>query len=84
MGSCFSKELLTMNHTEPVYPEISNDKPRRPYQEIADLLATALLRLHQTVRLESDTTAPKAELGLGFCGEQSVNGNAHHTQGVRQ
>jgi hypothetical protein len=79
MESCFSKELLTMHNTEPV----STNKPRRPYQEIADLLATALLRLHQSVRLESDTTAPKAELGLGFCGEQSVNGNTHHTQGVR-
>jgi hypothetical protein len=72
-----------MHSTEPFSIHTPNSQPRHPHQEIADLLATALLRLRQSVRLESDTEAHSAAVGLGFCGQQSVNGNTHHTQGAR-
>jgi hypothetical protein len=60
----------------------THDKPRTPSQEIADLLATALLRLRQSTSPESDTCTPTRPVELGFCGDQSVNGNAPQISGV--
>ncbi len=47
---------------------------RRPYQEVADLLATALLRLRQR---------NASAVGLGFSGDQRVNANPFPPEGVR-
>lgn len=56
------------------------DAPRHPQQEIADLLATAFLRLRQ--HASSSTTAESA-VGLGFGGQQRVHANPSQPKGVR-
>jgi hypothetical protein len=81
MVGCFLLELPTMNDTQ-TFSDFSTTTPRHPQQEIADLLATALLRLRQTTSPESDTCAGTGAVGLGFCGHQSVNGNTPQISGV--
>jgi hypothetical protein len=81
MESCFLLELPTMNDTQ-TFSDFSATTPRHPQQEIADLLATARLRLRQTASPESDTCALNRPVGLGFCGHQSVNGNTPQISGV--
>lgn len=56
--------------------------PRHPHREIAELLATALLRAH-TARHASGDCDP-SEVGLGFTGYQRVHTNPSDTEGVRK
>jgi hypothetical protein len=61
------------------------DRPRHPHQEIADLLAVALLRL-RTEDLACDcsaTAGTKDEVRLGFSAHQRVNTNPYLEEGVR-
>ena len=52
-------------------------EPRTPWCEIADLLATALLRLRQqnTGRINPENFSPERAVQLGFSGHQSVHDN---------
>jgi hypothetical protein len=61
------------------------DRPRHPHQEIADLLAVALLRLRaKESACDFSTTAfAKDAVGLGFTGHQRVNTNPYQQEGVR-
>jgi len=61
------------------------DRPRHPHQEIADLLAVALLRLRaKDSALDHSTTShEKDEVGLGFSAHQRVNANPYQQKGVR-
>lgn len=61
------------------------DQPRHPHQEIADLLAVALLRLRaKDSALDHSTTShEKDEVGLGFSAHQRVNANPDQQKGVR-
>ena len=52
-----------------------------PQQEIADLLAAALLRLR--VRPHSHTLENTDSFRLGFAGQQRVNANPDDHHGVR-
>ena len=60
------------------------DRPRHPHQEIADLLAVALLRLRaKDSALDHSTTShEKDEVGLGFSAHQRVNTNLYQEEGV--
>ncbi len=55
--------------------------PRHPHREIAELLATAMLRA-RAVRHESGYGYP-SEVCLGFTGDQRVHTNPSDTEGVR-
>ncbi len=57
------------------------DRPRHPHEEVADLLAAALLRLHASPA-ESATSHTDA-VCLGFCPPQRVTTNPDTTNGVR-
>lgn len=58
-----------------------SDRPRHAHQEIADLLAAAILRLR--ARPSRDTTENSECVHLGFAGQQRVNANPDHHHGVR-
>lgn len=58
-----------------------SDRPRHAHQEIADLLAAAILRLR--ARPSRDTTENSECVRLGFAGQQRVNANPDHHYGVR-
>lgn len=58
-----------------------SDRPRHAHQEIADLLAAAILRLR--ARPSRDTTDNSECVRLGFAGQQRVNANPDHHHGVR-
>ena len=59
----------------------SPDRPRHGHQEIADLLAAALLRLR--ARQSRDIPKSSEQVCLGFPGQQRVNANPDHNNGVR-
>ena len=59
----------------------SSDRPRHAQQEIADLLAAALLRLRACP--VSHTLENSERVRLGFPGQQRVNANPDHNNGVR-
>lgn len=61
------------------------DRPRHPHQEIADLLAVALLRLRakESACDYLTTSGTKDAVGLGFTGHQRVNTNPYQQEGVR-
>ena len=61
------------------------DRPRHPHQEIADLLAVALLRLRakETACDYSTIAGAKDAVDLGFTGHQRVNTNPYQQEGVR-
>ncbi len=63
----------------------NDDRPRHPHQEIAYLLAVALLRLRAKNSScdSSATVGAKDEVDLGFSGHQSVNTNPYQQEGVR-
>jgi hypothetical protein len=67
-----------MTELEPISISPPSDHPRHPHQEIADLLAAALLRLR--ARPSRDTSEC---VRLGFPGQQRVNANPDHHHGVR-
>ena len=62
------------------------DRPRDPQQEIADLLALAILRLR--LRAEdsacdhSTTPDAKDDVDLGFSAHQRVNTNLYQEEGI--
>ena len=70
-----------MSELEPISISPPSDHPRHPQQEIADLLAAALLRLR--TRPSRDTTENSECVHLGFPGQQRVNANPDHHHGVR-
>lgn len=61
------------------------DWPRHPHEEIADLLAVALLRLRDkdSASDHSATSDEKDAVGLGFTANQRVNANPYQKEGVR-
>ncbi|MCI1193823.1 hypothetical protein MOJ79_18475 [Calidifontimicrobium sp. SYSU G02091] len=71
-----------MHEPEPFVLDPEADRPRHAHQEIADLLAAALLRLR--ARPSRDTTENSECVHLGFCGPQRVNANCDHARGVRR
>ena len=72
-----------MSELEPISISPPSDHPRHPQQEIADLLAAALLRLRLRVRPASHTLENSECVRLGFFGQQRVNANPDHHHGVR-
>ena len=70
-----------MSELEPISISPPSDHPRHPQQEIADLLAAALLRLR--ARPSRDTIETSECVRLGFPGQQRVNANPDHNKGVR-
>ena len=60
------------------------DRPRPPQQEIADLLALAILRqrAEDSASDYSDTPDAKDEVDLGFSAHQRVNTNLYQEEGV--
>ena len=70
-----------MSELEPISISPPSDRPRHPQQEIADLLAAALLRLR--ARPVSHTLENSERVRLGFPGQQRVNANPDHHYGVR-
>ncbi len=70
-----------MTELEPISISPPSDRPRHAHQEIADLLAAALLRLR--ARQSRDTTENSEHVCLGFPGQQRVNANPDHNNGVR-
>lgn len=70
-----------MTELEPISISPAPDRPRHAHQEIADLLAAALLRLR--ARPPRDTIENSERVRLGFSGQQRVNANPDHNNGVR-
>ena len=70
-----------MSELEPISISPPSDRPRHPQQEIADLLAAALLRLR--ARPSRDTTENSECVRLGFPSQQRVNANPDQQEGVR-
>ena len=70
-----------MTELEPISISPPSDRPRHAQQEIADLLAAALLRLR--ARPSSHTTEISECVRLGFAGQQRVNENPENKNGVR-
>ena len=70
-----------MTELEPISISPPPDRPRHAHQEIADLLAAALLRLR--VHPSSHTLENSECVRLGFPGQQRVNANPDHNHGVR-
>lgn len=74
-----------MHEIEPASLSPAADRPRHAHQEVVDLLAAALLRLrgrHQPPS-ESSIAADSDAVDLGFVGQERVNANADHDNGVR-
>lgn len=73
---------------EPVspLPRLGDPVPRALYREIADLLATALLRLRRKNAEQSTPTNSfsKNEIPLGFTDHQSVHDNPSQPSGAKQ
>jgi len=57
-------------------------QPRHPHREIAELLATAIVR----ARLKNFTliVTAESEVGLGFSTNQRVNANPSYTEGFSE
>ena len=70
-----------MTDLEPISISPPSDRPRHAHQEIADLLAAALLRLR--ARPSRDTTENSERVRLGFPAQLRVNANPDHHHGVR-
>lgn len=70
-----------MPERQPISIFPPTDQPRHAHQEIADLLAAALLRLR--VRQSRDIPQNSEHVCLGFPGQQRVNANPDHNNGVR-
>lgn len=73
-----------MHELEPFSLSPAADRPRHAHQEVVDLLAAALLRLrgHQPSS-DSLVAADSDAVGLGFVGQERVNANPDHDNGVR-
>lgn len=69
-----------MTKLQPISISPPPDRPRHAHQEIADLLAAALLRLRR--QPERNTIENSESVRLGFSGHQRVNANPDHDNGV--
>jgi hypothetical protein len=69
-----------MHNNEQISNHRAGKAPRHAHQEIADLMAAALLRLRErfTGRLENSPISNESDVGLGFWGQKSVNANPDH------
>lgn len=70
-----------MSDIQPVSIAVPAEYPRHAHQEVADLLAAAILRLRRRHSLNS--TPDSESVGLGFSDHQRVNANPAHARGVR-
>jgi hypothetical protein len=70
-----------MHDIQPLSILATASRPRHAHQEIADLLAAALLRLR--ARPSRDTIENSECVRLGFPGQQRVNANPDNNNGVR-
>lgn len=70
-----------MSNIQPISVPVCAGKPRHPQQEIVDLLAVALLRLH-ACPAGSEEGLSEA-VSLGFCGHERANMNPSQPTGVR-
>lgn len=70
-----------MSKRQPISISPPPDRPRHAHQEIADLLAAALLRLR--ARPVRNAIENSERVRLGFSGHQRVNANPDHDNGVR-
>ena len=63
-----------------------DSRPRHPYREIAELLATAIIRarIKAGTALEATAPPPESEVCLGFTANQSVHTNPSYAEGVRE
>jgi hypothetical protein len=78
------QECHAVSEFESVYVprgSAANVQPRCPHREIAELLAMAIARAR--IKNLPDETAMGSEVRLGFSGDQRVNTNPSHTEGVR-
>ena len=57
-------------------------QPRHPHREIAELLATAIVRMRAKIHTNLQIT--NSEVSLGFTANQRVNANPSYTQGVQE
>ncbi len=57
-------------------------QPRHPHREIAELLATAIVRMRAKIYTNLQIT--NSEVSLGFTANQRVNANPSYTQGVQE
>lgn len=73
-----------MHNDEPISCATAT-RPRHPHQEIADLLAVALLRLRaKDSAFDLSTTSDETDaVRLGFTANQRVNANPDQQEGVR-
>lgn len=55
---------------------------RQPHQEIAELLAAAIVRMR--VKDNCAPSATQSEVSLGFTANQRVNANPSYTEGVQE
>lgn len=64
----------------------ADSRPRHPYREIADLLATAIIRarIKAGTALEATVEHADSEVCLGFTANQSVHTNPSYAEGVRE
>lgn len=69
-----------MHNNEHISNFGASKAPRHTHQEIADLMAAALLRLRErsTGCLEHSPISNESDVGLGFWGQKSVNANPDH------
>jgi hypothetical protein len=72
--------MPAMSTLEPFSISPPPDRPRHAHQEIADLLATALLRQRACPLPDSHQNSECVR--LGFSGQQRVNANPDHYNGV--
>jgi hypothetical protein len=72
-----------MQIDEPIFCA-NADRPRHPHQEIAELLAVAILRLRakESACNHLTTLDTKDEVDLGFPAHQRVNTNPYQQEGV--
>ncbi len=61
---------------------VTEPRPRHPQREIADLLATALLRMHAVP--SGCESRESSAVRLAITGNQSVHVNPSYQEGVRQ
>jgi hypothetical protein len=67
-----------------IRPSTDDISPRQPHREIAELLATAIVRarLKGAIALEATQEWQDSEVCLGFSGDQSVHTNPSQPEGV--
>lgn len=73
-----------MHPIKPISTEKDSVRPRHSHEEIADLLAVALLRLRAKPSAPSEVEkyCDKDPVGLGFTGHQRVNANPDQQAGL--